>query len=129
MSETPKRIETADEFYERFSTNEISEPAPRPSLLDIIRIDGRWAQIGPSQDTFSFLDDHGRAMQSMNWNEYRLVRKYNGVQVGTYRRFEPDQMSDEDFENIVWGEELKDNPHLRKLVTVFGEYERKENIT
>jgi hypothetical protein len=132
MNESPNRSEpTREDFYARLSESipEVLEQAPCPSLLDVIRINGRWAQVGPSLDTINFLDDNNRTMHQIDWNAYKLTRKYKGVKVAMYRRFEPEAMTNTEAENIYWGEEQKENPDLKKLVAVFGEYERKESIT
>ncbi|MBD3331081.1 hypothetical protein GF354_06195 [Candidatus Peregrinibacteria bacterium] len=132
MNETPKSSEpTKEDFYERVTeTNpELLENAPRPALLDVVRLDGQWAQVGPSLDTFNFLADSNRAMHRINWDEYKLTRQYNGVNIAIYRRFEPDAITDAELENVYWGEEQKTDSTFKGRVKLFGEYERKENIT
>ena len=131
MSEKPERSEpTREDFYSRVTTTdpEVLESAHRPGLQDVIRIDGHWAQVGPSQDTINFLADSSRTVHKIDWNAYQLKRLYNGVNVATYRRFEPDAITEDEFSAIYWGDGQTD-PSFKGRVKLFGEYEKKENIT
>jgi hypothetical protein len=122
-----------DEFYARFTepVPESLQHTPHPKVLDVILIDGRWAQVRVDVNHINFLDGDEN-IQSINWDEYRLSKKYatETVSVGAYMLFLPDAITEKEIGQIRWGVEQEQSPELRLLVlegTVFGEYEKKPN--
>jgi hypothetical protein len=95
-----------------------------PATLDIIKIDGRWAQVksvqinSEDETTLGWLDD--KTYERINLSKYRL-KKYFQSHVNTFR--ELNLISDKEFDNVHWAS--GDPDYLKNFVTVFGEYERK----
>ncbi|MFA6095111.1 MAG: hypothetical protein WC757_04505 [Candidatus Paceibacterota bacterium] len=97
------------------------EETPRPNTLDIVKIDGRWAQS--NGNIIVFLDDGSGVF--INWNDFSLIKKYECT-VGALMLKKEESFTDAEIESIHWGPEQNQYPHLKKAVTVFGEYERKD---
>ena len=106
---------------------ENTDETQRPGLLDVVKIDGRWAQVRYGGNVVQYLDDN--AQHQINWNDYSLIRKWeSGVSVGLYREFKPGDINDAQLQNTYWGDNETKNPeYLKKQVHVFGEYKKKEN--
>ena len=103
-----------------------SEPSePRPSLLDVVMIDGRWAQVGPFLHKVIFLDEKFKTGENIshpvNWDDYEaeIVDGY----VKDIR--ESREMSEDEYNAIHYGPEQEKFPELRDKVTFFGRYEKK----
>ena len=101
---------------------ESKEPTRRPSLLDVIRIDGRLAQVIVGGDHIKFLDDG--SVVEINWDEY------NFKEPAKYRTHISDlvrenQIKETEFQVIHWGPEQEEKPQLRNFVTFFGIYTKK----
>lgn len=100
-------------------------PTPRPSLLDVVMIEGRLAQVSPTTDYIIFLDEKARTGDNksyiINWDEYEceVVNSY----VETLRK--NNEISEEEYMAVRWGPEQKDRPYLRDYVTFFGKYKKK----
>ena len=99
---------------------------PRP--LDIIKIDGRWAQIihigeGPNhRSRIRYLDD--MSSSEVYLSLYALKKIYNvGVNLAVEAGLE---FTRTELKNIYWGSEEAKHPELKLIVTVFGEYETKK---
>ena len=92
-----------------------------PNLLDIVKIDGRWAQYSGG-NLFKFLDDE--SVEEIELDDFRLAKEYGKAsvvsEVKKQEKFTPEELS-----HIHWGSEQDQYPHLREQVRVFGEYERK----
>ncbi|MEK7528505.1 MAG: hypothetical protein AAB592_01950 [Patescibacteria group bacterium] len=119
-----------DNFYEKLSEEVVEDTAetPRPNLLDVCKIDGRWAQCVIGGDSIQWLDNPPNSPERINWNDYQLVRKWRGVSVKLYRQYEPAEISDEQVQKIHFGpEEVRDPDYYKQQVRVFGEYKKKEN--
>ncbi len=97
-----------------------------PSLLDVVKIDGKWAQVIPRLDRIAFLDEKKgekyNVIHEINWDDYGF-KKLDTICVTDL--LESGKISDEDFNKVHWGHEQKANPNLRGYVTVFGEYKKK----
>lgn len=94
------------------------EPTPVPAILDVVKIDGRWAQVIFGGGAVRFLDDN--SAQPIEWNDYRLTQPLN-----THVRDIQDQFTDAQIANIRWGEGQEQTPYLKLEVDVFGEYVKK----
>lgn len=95
----------------------------RPGILDIVKIDGRWAQVMAGGGIVHFLDTG--EMKEIDWNMYQLKEVFN-QSAKTVMELFGQNFRDEEIERIFWGGEEKKYPHLRLVVNVFGEYERKK---
>jgi hypothetical protein len=103
----------------------------RPSLLDLVKVDGRWAQVGPGPDSIAFLDEKTgkqyHVAHEINWDEYEFV-PLNEHFVGDL--VDQSKISLDDYNKIVRGPEQDQYPKLKRDVTVFGEYKKiKENVS
>lgn len=99
-----------------------------PPTLDIIKVDGRWAQIyrsGIAEISVNYLDNNEYGI--LNLNEFELVRKYD-THINMLDQFN-EKISEVEIQNIYYDSETtklpEDVQHIRKgLVHVFGEYKR-----
>ena len=102
------------------------QPSQRPSNLDIIKVDGRWAQcasIGPEDSTIRFLDDNSVAY--FTFDDYKLV-KHIDTKLDILRRVSGEMiLNDTELANAHFGEDDKKHPELKLYITVFGEYIKK----
>ena len=94
---------------------------PRPNLLDVIRLHGKWAQVCNIQCVVRYLEDRNHI--KVDWDELRLVRRFEDATVFSIRQEMP--FSDAEYANIYAGQDQDVKPKLREKVNVFGEYERK----
>jgi len=91
-----------------------------PATLDIVRIDGRWAQVVSSQineedeTTLVWLADKSNGNVNLR-KDYKLKQFY-----GSHAGILIPLFSKEEFINIHWA---SGENHLRGEVKVFGEYE------
>lgn len=95
---------------------------PKPCLLDIVRINSRWAQVMPDLSRIRYLDDG--LMESIDFRECELVRQYSAPDVEGVITSGEGEFSDHEIENIHWGSEQVRYPYLKMRVTVFGEYRK-----
>jgi len=105
-------------------TNEIqNEPENTyPSYMDIIKIDGSWAQIfslGGEGELVKFLGD--RRCESLDLRDYKLTRHIDHS-VSPLMELEGNLFSEIELSNIRWGPEEKNYPYLKLITNVFGEY-------
>jgi hypothetical protein len=107
---------------ERFRSPEQKEQIPRPHTLDVVKIDGRWAQIKSSR-MVKFLDNS--SIEDIDWDDYRMVKDFGGRTVGDILKFLGEALSENEIENIHWGPEAKKHPDLKMYVSAFGEYVKK----
>ena len=94
----------------------------RPALLDIVKIDGRWAQVGGAGRVVRYLDTNEEAR--IDWSGYTLEKRVDRAirnldSVGL-------SMTEDEKSRIHWGSEQKEHPQLREEVTVFGTYHSKQ---
>ncbi len=102
---------------------DIFTETPHPNALDIIKIDGRWAQsFGPR--LIRFLDDGSEA--SINWDDYERVRSFGGTSINLLEQLFGESLTEDEISCVRWGPEEKEHPHLKKFVEVFGEYNKKK---
>jgi len=101
-------------------------PMPHPSLLDVVMVDGRWAQVVPGSDSIAFLDEKVGKKYSVaheiNWDDYDFIpldERFVGDLVDNSK------MTDVEYSKIAWGSEQDEHPELKECVTVFGEYKKK----
>ena len=95
-----------------------------PQLLDVVKIDGRWAQV-ITEDAVKYLDN--QQIEKINWQDYRfqpIKRKdcSECTRVWVNDLLEARQISSEEYNNLHWGPEQEKNPNLRDYITVFGEF-------
>ena len=102
---------------------EITQHTPRPHILDVVKIDGRWAQVTLGGDSVRYLDEDTVSSVFIHWDDYTLMYNWHGLAVGDVHERSP--FTDEEIERIVWGPEQKENPNVRLEVEVFGEYKKK----
>ncbi|MGI0100429.1 MAG: hypothetical protein ACREBH_01780 [Candidatus Micrarchaeaceae archaeon] len=105
-----------------------------PAMLDLVRIDGRWAQIVTTVDTDKYCSptavylDKNRSLVGLDKDEYRLSRVYD-MDLGHIKGI---SMTPGEFANVHWGDNEKEYPRLKLMVRVFGDFEStsgKPNLT
>lgn len=109
-----------------FSENEKENQEEFPANLDVIKIDGRWAQVAASKADsgtvlIKFLDNDEVA--DLDLADYELTRRFNMV-VSHLKQFFGEELPKEQAAKVHWGPEEAEKPELRGLVTVFGEYKK-----
>ncbi len=102
------------------------------SMLDIVKIDGRWAQIvgglthrgDADGQSVIFLDDKSRTLAYVDFREYKLDRHLDRY---VKNFLATGEMSPEEFKNVYWD---SDNigTDLALDVTVFGEFSKKDTV-
>jgi hypothetical protein len=107
----------------RHPENQEAQPMPKPAILDVVKIDGRWAQIRHGGNVVNFLDDN--SAEPIDWNEYRLSKSYDNLSVKAIMQVYGEKFTEDEIKNIHWGSEQNQNPELRQEVTAFGEYVKK----
>ncbi|MFA6393340.1 MAG: hypothetical protein WCW25_00485 [Patescibacteria group bacterium] len=101
-----------------------------PELLDLVIIDGKWAQVIHGGNTIKFLEDE--KAHPINWDDYILVEKINK---GLANFLEFDELAMNNFvtlkelENIYYDAETKASEGSKDIlklnVKVFGKYVKK----
>ena len=97
------------------------EKVSQPNLLDVIKINGRWAQVILGGDNIRYLDDY--SIEVINWEKYQLVINWKGLAVISVK--ESCHFSEVELQRIHWGSEQKQHPRLKENVAVFGEFEKR----
>ncbi len=95
-----------------------------PSVLDIIKVDGRWAQVysGPGRTQIGYLDDGSK--ETVDLSDYELVRHTDShVRL---QQMQGERFTDEEIARIRWGSEQDEHPDLKYEVHVFGEYAKRD---
>jgi hypothetical protein len=93
-----------------------------PNQLDIVKINGRWAQIGGMSNNITrYLDDN--STEEVNWDDFNFERI--GLSVFDAIDVRGEIFTDTETDNIHWGPEEIKNPDLKMEVWVFGEYTKK----
>lgn len=113
---------------------EIEPKKFRPALLDVIKIDGRWAQVGPVSDMIKFLDDKAEGKTDahiVNWDEYEFEFLFPDkikiqYQASVQDLLNKGMISQREYNVVHWGPEQEENPYLRGQVSVSGIYKKKE---
>lgn len=98
------------------------EHAPRPALLDIVKLDGRWAQVIVGGGYVNYLSEN--QVREIEWNEYTFKKRW-GLSVDTLIEL-GQSFTQKEVDNIHWGPEEIQHPQLKRQVTVFGEYQSKK---
>jgi len=96
-----------------------------PRLLDIIRINSRWAQIcslAPKRNNIKYLDNNSR--EDIQWENYKLIWNFR-LPIWHLINAGKATFTTSEIENIRWGPEENALPRLRLEVHVFGEYAKK----
>ena len=110
---------------------ESGEPAPFPHTLDVVLIEGRFAQVagvGTETSSVIFLDGKAAgspAIDHIDWREYRYERPPLGLR--KFVKGWKSEMPDGQYQAIIWStEEAEKNDALRGDVTFFGTYTKKK---
>ena len=113
-------------------------PAPEPSLLDVVIIDGRLAQVSFDNKHILFLDEksvtsrisklqgsrkYGK-LYKINWKEYDYEKVHGASTVGDLR--DKGEISDDEYMTVHWGPEEKADPYMRDGVIFFGKLTKKK---
>ena len=93
----------------------------RPAQLDIVKINGRWAQVVGARGAVKYLND--LTEEQIDWNNYELIKPIS-QRLKEVLSFGTEKFSGEEIDNIHWGSEQKLYPNLKKQVTVFGEFKK-----
>lgn len=94
----------------------------RPELLDIVKIDDRWAQVVGGGDQVRFLQDG--QLVDVNWDDYSFEQNTNRTSLGNLVAFGNATISEAEIDNIHWQAE-KTSIELKKNVAVFGFFKKK----
>ena len=92
-----------------------------PNLLDLVKIDDRWAQVIFSGFVVRYLDD--QSVELIDWRCLKLVKNWAEYPVSLLKQ--SISLTDEEIRHVHWGSEQEEFPRLREQVSVFGEFERK----
>jgi hypothetical protein len=93
-----------------------------PSLLDVVKIDGRWAQVMGGGGYVRFLD--GKKFQEVDWDNYTLTKRFHS-NVKNLQEIHGERIPEEEARNVHWESvDQEEHPNLRGEVTVFGEYKK-----
>jgi len=102
-------------------------------LLDVVKIDGRWAQVILGGKTVRYLDDKSETF--INWDDYncRFFDKYKEggrTNVWVLDLVEENQITQNEYESVVWGS-INEPPteFNKRFVTVFAIYTKKRKKT
>jgi hypothetical protein len=93
----------------------------RPKLLDVIRIDSRWAQVIGGGRHIKYLEN--QTIEEIDWRNYKMTRRFN-CSVGLLEAVHGITPSPLEIVNVHWGSEQEEHPELKEDVSAFGEYER-----
>ena len=91
-----------------------NENAEGPELLDIVKIDGRWAQVMAGGEIIKYLDS--TKAEEINWNDYQLSKRYEVSSVRSVIDSGIGSFTPEEINNIHWGGEERGYPHLPRAV-------------
>lgn len=104
-----------------FENQEPKEKTPRPNTLDVIKIDGRWAQVIAPGGSIKYLDDESLAF--IDWQDYLYIKDWEKLTVSDVKKLS--NFPKEELERVHWGPEQKKHPYLREQVRVFGEFNKR----
>ncbi len=109
--------------------NTIESAVPQPNTLDIIKVDGRWAQIFVGGDAIDLPKpmkylDNGEDSE-ITFNDYEFTKDWKSLPVALLKSKFGETFNDEEITRIHWGSEQENNPELKEFVSVFGEYTKK----
>ncbi len=110
------------EEQKAFENKESTEPTPRPNLLDVVKIDGRWAQTILGGECVRYLDDDSKVF--INWDDFIFVKDWKTLPVWKVK--ESTSFTKKELRQIHWGPEQEKHPYLREAVRVFGEFEKRD---
>jgi hypothetical protein len=97
----------------------LSEKYPEP--MDLVKLDGRWAQAKGGGAVISFLDN-GEVIE-IDWNQYNLIKFYGRKPLARILEANPEWFTEEEVEAVHWaGDDA--NPEFKKMAPVFGEYKK-----
>lgn len=126
MKETLKKTLNTKSF-EDYNVKPIPENLKetlRPNMLDIIRINGRWAQIIGGGGLIKFLDEENeKIFHQINWDQYKLIKKYESS-IGVFKEVYPDQITNKEISRAHYSDNERDFKH-NLLIRLFGEYKLK----
>lgn len=94
---------------------------PRPAILDIAQVDGRWVQIIGAEWDIRYLDTGEDT--TIQWDDYTLIKAFDGKPVYEVKR--TNVFTEIELDRIHWGPEQNTNPELKEQVCVFASYKKK----
>ena len=94
---------------------------PRPSLLDIIKLEDRLAQVVGGGDIIRYLDD--KTIAEVNWNEYEYEEAKPPY---VWALLDNKEMSDSEYLAIHWDSSTEEPSQVKQHVTFFGRYKKKK---
>jgi hypothetical protein len=103
-----------------FGMEKFEKCTPHPNTLDVVMIDGRWAQTA-TDTLINYLDDGSSS--HINWEDYTLIKKFDDSIVKYVKNQE--NFTEKEISRIHWGPEEKEHPYLKEQVKVFGKYQKK----
>ena len=112
----PERLSSLSENKESIKT------IPLPQALDVVCIDGRWAQAYSDDGDIIYLNDKSKYITTIIPDEYAF-QPFSGYVADLVRE---GQITSKEYMAIHWGPEQKKDPYLRHHVTVFGKYTKKQ---
>ncbi len=98
-----------------------AESQPKPDLQDIVKINGRWAQVFGGGDVVKYLDD--ASLETVDWDNYRLLRRID-KDVLTAELVLDIKLTDKQKKAIYWGAEQEKDQKLNLNTKIFGEFEK-----
>ena len=120
MDDLLAKKQTLEEYNEK---NLKEDSNKLPGTLDIVKINGRWAQVYcPAMGRIRFLDNNLGVI--ISWEDYKMIRSFAGWPVYLLKGLE--YFAPEEILNIRWGPEQAADPYLKEVVSVFGAYVSKK---
>jgi|GEM_PF-1953155 len=103
------------------------EQTPHPNLLDVVKIDGRFAQVLGGGNYIKYLDD--KSISSINWEEY-FFKKFTDNNHYRDKLYVSDLLekkliSFEEYMSVHWNEDKKEDIDNKRNVIFFGIYKKK----
>lgn len=110
---------------EKFIPNESPAETPQPNELDLVKINGRWAQVISAGQRVKYLDD--LKTEVIDWNDYKVLRSFN-LPIWGIELLYGEKLTGEEMQNVRWGPEETAQPELKKNVRVFGALVKKTDL-
>ena len=83
---------------------ESKEPTPRPNLLDVVNVDGRFAQVRIGGNHIKYLDNE--SVVEIDWSEYSFL-KPSLHKTHVIDLVRENKISEKEYRVIHWGSEQK----------------------
>lgn len=112
-------------MVEKPTLPESVEEAPRPNELDIVKINGRWAQVISAGERVKYLDN--LETEEIEWSDYKLTRSYKSLPMHAIIDWGWDTFTETEIQNTHWAKGDLDS--LKKHVSVFGVFVKKSELS